>query len=233
MLLAAAQTKPVDNDFAANLQTHLRLCEDAAGKGVQLILFPEMSLTGYLLETAAQMAITPDDARLAPLQALAVKHQLTIIAGAPVRTGNQLHIGSFIFQPDGQTALYTKQFLHGDEVNYFTGSSSYNPMLHIGNERVASAICADLTHPEHPEAAHRKLATLYAAGIFYTPSGIAEAYEQLSGYAKTYRMHVLMANYSGPSCNFEAAGTSAFWNTDGKLVAALDKDSEGLLVVES
>lgn len=232
MLLAAAQLNPTDNDYAANLQQHLRLGEKAADTGAQLILFPEMSLTGYVLETAAAQAIAPGDEKLEPLQKLAVHRGVTIIAGAPVQIGKQLHIGSFIFQADGQTTFYTKQFLHGRESEFFTGSDVYNPLLLIGNQRIANAICADITHAEHPEAAQQLKPTIYAASIFYTPGGIAEAYQQLGHYARTYRMHVLMANYCGASYTYEAAGRSACWNAKGELVASLDATTEELLLAE-
>ncbi len=232
MLLAAAQLKPADNDFASNLQQHLRYCEAAAAKGAQLILFPEMSLTGYVLETVAAQAIAPGDPKLEPLQKLAVYRGITIIAGAPVQNENSLHIGSFIFQPDGQTTFYTKQFLHGRESDFFTGSNAHNPLLLTGKQRIANAICADITHAEHPEAAQLLKPTIYAASIFYTPGGIGEAYEQLAHYARTYRMHVLMANYCGASYTYEAAGRSACWNAEGELIAALDETTEGLLLAE-
>lgn len=232
MLLAAAQFKPTDNDYAANLQQHLRMSEKAADAGAQVILFPEMSLTGYVMETAAAQAIAPGDAKLQPLQQLAVRRGITIIAGAPVQNGNQLHIGSFIFQADGQNTFYTKQFLHGRESDFFTVSNAHNPLLLIGNQRIANAICADITHAEHPKAAQQLHPTIYAASIFYTPGGIAEAYEQLGYYARTYRMHVLMANYCGSSYTYEAAGRSACWNANGEVIAALDATSEGLLLAE-
>lgn len=232
MFLAAAQFKPADNDYAANLQQHLRWSEKAADAGAQLILFPEMSLTGYVLETAATQAIAPGNPKLEPLQKLAVHRGITIIAGAPIQNGNQLHIGSFIFQADGQTTFYTKQFLHGRESDFFTGSNTHNPLLLIGNQRIANAICADITHAEHPEAAQQHKPTIYAASIFYTPGGIAEAHEQLAQYARTYRIHVLMANYCGSSYTYEAAGRSACWNAKGELVASLDAGTEGLLLTD-
>ena len=45
--IAVAQTCPVKGDVDANLEDHLRLAGCAASEGAQLVLFPELSLTGY------------------------------------------------------------------------------------------------------------------------------------------------------------------------------------------
>ncbi len=56
MKIAAAQTKPIHRNIEANLAAHFHLATIAADKGVQLIVFPEMSLTGYQHESVAQLA---------------------------------------------------------------------------------------------------------------------------------------------------------------------------------
>lgn len=57
----------------------------AAELGASYLLFPELSLTGYEPDLAREMALLADDARLAPLAALAVKLQLPTTVGVPLR----------------------------------------------------------------------------------------------------------------------------------------------------
>src|SRR4051794_41969976 len=64
--VALAQIAPRLGLFEANLERHLELVEQARGQGAGLVAFPELGLTGYLLQDlAAEVAIRIDDPRLA------------------------------------------------------------------------------------------------------------------------------------------------------------------------
>jgi predicted amidohydrolase len=233
MIVAAAQTKPFKNNIQENILDHLRLIELAAQKGVQLIVFPEMSLTGYERELAETVFFYENDARLDVFKEKAILYNLVIIVGAPIKINSQLYIGAFIFIPFKEVLIYTKQFLHTGEEFFFSPSSKYNPMIELNNEIISLAICADITNSAHPKNAYDNKTTLYIASIFYTPNGIAEAYEQLSHYAKTFSMKILMSNYGGPSYNFESAGQSAFWDSNGVLIEKIENQEEELLIIHT
>lgn len=65
-----AQTNPVLGDLRANLAEHLRLADEAARGGSQLLLFPELSLTGYFLkDMALELALERGAPELAELAA--------------------------------------------------------------------------------------------------------------------------------------------------------------------
>ncbi len=233
MIIAATQTKPSDGNIEANIADHLHYIGLAAKHGVQLIVFPEMSLTGYERELAGQLAFTVEDPRLNVLKEMAVLHNMVIIAGAPVAIGQQLHIGAFAFLPDNTTTLYTKQFLHPGEEIAFTPNSNFDSVIHLGDEKISLAICADITQPVHAANAAKNRTTLYVASLFYTPGGIAEAYQQLGGYAQKHSMNILMANYSGVSYGLPSAGQSAFWDKQGTLMGAAGNEDACLLIVDN
>lgn len=234
MILAAAQTNPSDNNTEENIQQHLEMIDEAFTHGVQLIVFPEMSLTGYEREKALELAFVPDDIRVEVFREKAKNYEMIIIVGAPVMIQSELYIGSFIFQPDGSVCIYTKQFLHDGEEQFFSPGITAKTAIKIGDEKIAIAICADITNPLHPANAYKNQANLYIASLFYTPDGIEEAYQQLSRYAGVYKMNVLMSNYCGDSYGLRAAGQSAFWNSDGILKGKLTIDNEeGLLIINS
>lgn len=233
MIIAAAQTRPENKRISQNLDDHYRLIELASKNGVQLIAFPEMSITGYVRETAAQYALNENDPRIDKLRILAKAHHIIVIAGAPVQMPSGLHIGSFVFFPDNTQAIYTKQYLHGTESDYYTPNLNYNPQITLENEKVSLAICADIDHPEHAQNACKRKSKVYIPSIFFSLNGISEAYDNLSRYAKTYSLNVLMSNFTGIGWNnTESAGQSAFWNAEGQLLAGLDKDSTGLVIAE-
>lgn len=232
MKIAAAQIKPIDKNIEANIQNHLGMIELAAQQKVELILFPEMSLTGYEREKADALAFTENDARLSVLMEKAKQYQMYIVVGAPIKINAELFIGSYFFSPSGTLQIYTKQFLHDGEELYFKAGNSLNPLIEWHGEKISLAICADISHPIHAENASKVDTTLYLASIFYTPNGINEAYTQLSAYAKKYAMNILMANYIGSSYSIEAAGKSACWNKKGELISQLNGEEENLLIVE-
>ncbi|WP_348810987.1 carbon-nitrogen hydrolase family protein [Flavobacterium maritimum] len=232
MILAAAQTKPKRGDIDSNLLDHYRLIELAAVNNANLIVFPELSITGYERENAGELAFSVNDSRLHQLKKLAIEHQITIIAGAPIKINSDLFIGEFIISPDDTVSIYTKQFLHpGEEVSY-KSSFDYNPIIEMENQRISFAICADIDHPLHPEKAKENKSTLYIASIFFSPNGIPEAHQSLQSYASEHKMNVLMANFSGESYGIPSGGRSAFWNNKGELIAKMEDSNAGLLLVE-
>lgn len=232
MKIAAAQIKPIDKNIEANIQNHLGMIELAAQQKFELILFPEMSLTGYEREKANDLSFTENDTRLSVLIEKSKQYQMYIVVGAPIKINAVLFIGSFIFSPSGITKIYTKQFLHDGEELYFKAGNSLNPLIEWNDDKISFAICADISNPIHAENASNADTTLYLASIFYTPNGIDKAYTQLSDYAKKHAMNILMANYIGSSYSMVAAGKSACWNKKGELISQLNSEEENLLIVE-
>ncbi|MBF4487283.1 carbon-nitrogen hydrolase family protein [Flavobacterium sp. CSZ] len=233
MILAAAQTKPTRGDIEANLLDHYRLIELAVQNRVQLIAFPEMSITGYERENAQQLAFKKDDSRLDYLRQLAVENNIIIVAGAPIEIETKLFIGEFIITPDNSVAVYTKQFLHEGEDEFFQSSFDYNPMITIEDKKISFAICADIDNPLHSENACKKETDIYIASIFFTPNGIPNAYRDLQSYAQKHKMNVLMSNFAGESWGYPSAGQSAFWNNKGELIAQMNDSDSGLLLIEN
>ncbi|MDQ6470919.1 carbon-nitrogen hydrolase family protein [Flavobacterium sp. LHD-80] len=233
MILAAAQTKPTRGNIERNLTDHYNLIELAVENGAQLIAFPEMSITGYERADAQKLAFKKDDSRLDHLRKLASENNITIIAGAPIEIESELFIGEFVIAPDNSVSVYTKQFLHEGEDDFFESTFDYNPMITIENQKISFAICADIDNPLHPENASKKETDIYIASIFFSPNGIPNAYRDLQNYAEKHKMNVLMSNFSGESWGSPSAGQSAFWNNKGELVGQMNDSDSGLLLVEN
>ena len=233
MILAAAQTKPKRRNIASNLLDHYHLIELAAQNGANLIAFPEMSITGYERENASELAFTEDDYRIDHLKDLATDYNMVIIAGAPILIESELFIGQFVIAPNDSVSIYTKQFLHEGEDEFFQSSFSHNPMITIDDQKISFAICADIDNPLHPENAKKRETDIYIASIFFTPNGIPNAYRDLQNYAEKHQMNVLMSNFSGESWGSPSAGQSAFWNKKGELVAQMNDSDSGLLIIEN
>ena len=232
MKLATAQIQAKIGDLDYNLSNHYKMIELAAKENVDLIVFPEMSITGYCREEARELSLTETDGCLGKLKKLAFDHGMIIVAGAPVAHNNNLYIGSFVFHPFGKTELYAKQYLHAGEDDYFDSSFDFNPTVRLNKLSVNLAICADIDNPKHAENANLNGCDLYMPSIFFSAKGIEDGHTTLGKYAKQHGFAVLMSNFCGEVWNTNSGGRSAFWNEQGDLLAELPADSEGLVIVE-
>ncbi|ROM69575.1 carbon-nitrogen hydrolase family protein [Pseudomonas brassicacearum] len=228
---AAAQSISIAGDVHANLLRHQRFMQAAAEQNVQLLVFPELSLTGYERGLAADLAILPQDAVLQPLRDLARELGLTAVVGMPIRLAADapILIGALVLGADGSLGVYSKQHLHpGEEVAFAPGHGG--SMLAMGQDHIALAVCADFSHPSHAAAAAGQGATLYAAGVLITEGGYVPDTTLLQGYARQHAMTVLMANHGGATGGWESAGRSAVWGPDGSLIATAPGTGELLVI---
>ena len=231
MKFAIAQTRPKDT-VEENLRDHCRMLDIAAAHRADLIIFPEMSMTGYTRDDADELGFDVNDDRLGPIRLATASHHVIAVTGAPIRMNGALYIGSFILFPDHSQSLYIKQFLHPGEELHFSPSFDHNPLIRSGEERISLAICADIDHPDHGRQARDRQSSVYASSIFFTPAGTSKAHDRMRACASTHSMDTLISNYCGPVWNMESGGRSAFWSRQGKLVGALEADRPGLLLVE-
>ena len=221
LTIAAAQSISIAGDLTANIVWHQRFMQVAAEQGVQLLVFPELSLTGYERGLAAELAIAPEDSVLQPLRDFAQEVGVTTVVGMPVRLSEHspVLIGALVLGADGSLGVYSKQHLHpGEEVAFAPGTGG-SPLT-IGGDTIALAVCADFSHASHAAAAAQQGADLYAAGVLITENGYAPDTALLQGYAVRHSMAVLMANHGGATGGWESAGRSAIWASDGSLIAA-------------
>jgi predicted amidohydrolase len=229
LILAVAQSIAQPGNLAQNIQDHLRLAQCAAAQGAQIVVFPELSLTGYDRGLTPADALTPADTRLRPLQALADKHNMLIIVGAPILSPAGLHIGALNFLPGVGVKTYQKQYLHEGEEIAFAAGHGGDP-LQMGGQTVCMAICAEITHAQHARAAADCGAAIYAASCFITPQGYTHDAGLLQGYARAHGMAVLLANYGAATGGWAAAGRSAIWSDKGTLLACASDAGEAVVV---
>ncbi len=232
MKIAIAQTKPQKGDLQKNLHRHLEFIDQAVASGVSLIVFPELSLTGYEPTLADTLAIEPGDSRLDRLQEVSDRHQMIIGVGVPIRTEAGICISMLLFQPHQPRRVYSKKYLHVDEEPYFVAGQNF-PILELGEVRIGLAICYELSLVEHEKAAFENGANVYLASVAKTAEGVTTASGRLSGVARKYNALVLMSNCVGPSDDFLSAGGSAIWNRKGEQMTRLNDAEEGILIVDA
>jgi predicted amidohydrolase len=217
--MAAAQSTSVPLDVVSNVQNHLRFVEAAAQHGVQWLVFPELSLTGYELAAMPDLVLHADHVLLAPLREAAQRTGMAITVGAPVDSGSALpSIGAITLRPDGQHYVYAKHHLHGSETRFATAGSAQVGLQAWAGQQIASAICADTNYPSHAAQAAAAGACVYAAGILTSANGYAAEAPLWASYAREHAMTVVIANHGGPSGSYLSAGRSGIWGPDGALI---------------
>jgi predicted amidohydrolase len=232
MRIALAQLASLRADIAGNLARHEQFVQRAAVQGAEMIVFPELSLTQYEPTIAADVVMTPDDARLQGLQTLADSHEMTICVGVPLRSEAGVIIGMLMFAPGKVPQVYSKRYLHEDELPYFAPGHG-GALIESPHGDIAFAICYEISVPQHAQDAHAAGANMYIASVAKTPAGVVMAHERLSEIARTYGMTVLMANCVGECEGKPAGGKSAIWDARGERVVCLGESEEGLLIYDT
>lgn len=231
-ILVAAQCAVQAGDLVANLALHLDFMRRAGELGAELIIFPELSLSGYEPALAGALAQPGDSPLLEPLCDLAMEAGMTAVVGLPLRVPgrDKPQIAACILHPDGSRAIYTKQHLHAGEEQFFSAGQG-GELLLVEGTSVALSVCADFAHAEHPAEAAERGAQVYAASVLIGEGGYPHDSALLQAHAQRHGMAVLMVNHGGPTGCWAAAGRSALWDEQGRCVASTSGVGNRLLVV--
>jgi len=232
MRIGIGQTNPQKGDIEKNIVQHIKLLNIAIHRNADLMIFPELSLTGYEPELAKDLATTSDDKRLDVFQEICDLNKIVIGVGLPTKENDNLFISMIIFQPKRERVTYSKQYLYPTQVCHFTPGQK-QIYLNIGDSIIAPAICYDLSNPEHSKKAYEDNANIYIASVLSDVDDIDSDIKKLSAIACKYEMIVFMANFIGQSGGFECAGKTSIWNKEGNIVGQLNDKNEGLLVFDT
>jgi len=228
--IAAAQSASAKGDIAANAIRHVEFAELATRHGADAIVFPELSLTGYEPTVAAECALTADAAVLQPLREASRELQITIVAGAPLKSNEtRPYIGAIAFHSHGDATVYRKRFVHSTELGHFVASNDV-VTCPVADHVLGIAICADTSHAEHPAELRKTGATIYAAGVMMVPDDGRRAEIRMAEYARQHSILAVMANYSAESGGFPTGGRSGIWDEAGRLVAQADAQGDSLVI---
>lgn len=231
MRISVAQIESVKGDIANNIIKHKKVINLAIKNKVEVIVFPELSLTGYEPTLAKKLAINEKDNRLKEFQEIANTHSITIGLGAPTQNDSGICISLIVFQPNKAIYTYSKKYLHPDEENFFV--SGKNKTNRIGKENnIALAICYEIFVPEHPEKSLTEGVDVYIASVAKGKSGVDSAKDTLPKIAKKYSVSVLMSNAIGLSDNFVSSGGSLILSNEGEILTEFSNKNEGIMIID-
>jgi predicted amidohydrolase len=197
---------------------------------VTVLMFPELSLTGYEPDLAAELSLTETDSRLALLVGLAGEHQIEVVVGAPLKNGSaKPALGAILISAGGATRTYCKMHLGTSERAFFAAGDTPLAVV-VGGHTVGIAICADSSQPSHPQGYAERGADIYAAGVFLNAEWYATDAPRLAGYAARFRMLTVMANQAASVGTYTSVGRSAVWAPGGALLAQAEGTENALVI---
>lgn len=232
MKIAVAQLQSHAGDVSANLAKHLELVAEAASQQVDLIAFPELSLTGYEPGMALDFAVDHAQAQVqfSSLKQASEAQQIKICAGMPTRGKHKPRISTLIFSPKQTLQIYSKQILHADEYPFFEAGNQAG-IITCNGKRIALAICYEAMQPRHLQQCLALNVDVYLALVAKHEDGISEAHAYFSQVSQVEQVSVALSNNVGKCDNFVGFGRSAVWNASGVLVQQLDAKQSGLAVL--
>jgi predicted amidohydrolase len=240
--VAAWQCAPGPLDVAGNLRRLDAACADAAAQRVEVLVTPEMFITGYAI-TRAEVTRLAEDAggpTEAAVAEIARRHGLAIVYGYPERApGDRVGIdraynAATMIGPDGVVrGRHRKVHRYGDvDREQFTASPERPAAFDFGSLRVGMLICYDVEFPESVRSL-----TLDGARLVLVPTanmvGCEEVQEVLvRARACENNCGVVYANYCGVDDAFEYNGQSMICGPRGEILAQAGTRTEELVIAD-
>lgn len=208
--IAVAQPRCAAHAVAENAVTHAELIQNAQAR---VMVFPEMSLTGYELDAEV---IAPQDGRLAPIIAACAQAQTIALVGAPVPGP---YIGFLAVDHRGASVVYRKVYLHDIESDRFLPGEPV--VLEVDGWRLGLAICRDTGISEHAERTAALGIDGYVAGVVHSGDQVGLHGERARRIAADHGVWAATAAFAGPTGGgFDrTSGHSGIWSATGALLA--------------
>lgn len=228
--VALAQVEPATRDIAANLAVFDACIERAAGQGADLVIFPELALSGYACGDAffdvAEPVPGPSTGHLV---ATAKRHDVHIIWGMPERgLPGVLYNAAVLVGPEGHIGTWRKHTLPGHATDMagpgafpdrrFFRLGTRSPVFDTPIGRIGMMVCYDIFFPEIARLLTLKGADLLV-GISGSPSFERPIFEPLvQARAMENTTWVAYCNLAGRE------GETTYWG-GSRLIAPGDPET--------
>jgi predicted amidohydrolase len=234
MRVALYQCPPLPLDVTGNLQRLHQLALEA--KGADLLVLPEMFLTGYNIgvDAVSVLAEVYNGESAQQIARIAKTTGIAILYGYPERTGDgQIYNAVQLIDANGERLCnYRKTHLFGDlDRSMFSAGTDDFPIVELNGWKLGFLICYDLEFPENT----RRLA-LAGAELILVPTANMTPFDFIADVtvrARAYenQCYVAYANYCGHEGDIQYCGQSSIAAPDGSRIAQAGLD-EALIVGE-
>ena len=237
--VAVATFAPTLGDVDANTRASTELIRRARTQGADVIVLPELCLSGYAFESREEVdavAITPEHAVFSHWSTALDGRPGIVIGGFAERIPDGTFcISAAVVDENGVIAVYRKTHLWNRELLFFTPGNEVAPIVETAWGRVGVLVCYDLEFPEMPRSL-----TMRGADLIVVPTNWSRA---LSGdasdpaqvmvaraAARLNHVYVACCDRVGEERGQEFAGGSALIALDGSTLAR--QRSAGIAVAE-
>jgi N-carbamoylputrescine amidase len=235
MRLALAQIAPRLGDLEANREAVARVLAQACTHGAELVVFPELALSGYRLGGVGRETACTLDA-LAPLAEAA--SETSMLLGFHERDGDHTYNSAAYFERGSLVHVHRKlhlpQYLDFEEASLFSPGQTLRA-FDTAFGRAATLICGDAWEPGLPFVAVHD-----GARILYMPANSATQLEEVEPYwrdmtrlyARLLQCYVVFVNRVGDEDGFTFWGGSHVVDPLGEVLGEAPRLLEELLVVD-
>jgi 5-aminopentanamidase len=235
MKVGAAQINVEIGLKARNLDKCLKFLEKAAGQGIDLLVFPECALNGYVFrsfEEAFQSAEMIPGESINVLTEACQKYRINAVVGLLELDKGKLYNTAVLVSPEGLVGKYRKTHILCLGVDRFVTPGDGLPVFSLPQCKVGILICYDQRFPEPA-----RVAALKGAQIILNPANLPEGAEAFANFfnqsrACENRLFIVNANRVGEERNVRFIGLSQIIDCSGKVLAEGSASAEELLTAE-
>jgi NAD+ synthase (glutamine-hydrolysing) len=235
--LALAQINPIVGDLEGNRELILGRLQEAKANAADLVLFPELAVTGYPPE---DLLLRPGFVRAAEESVEAIAREArgtTVLVGGP-HFDRDLYNACFVLSGGEVKAVYRKRFLPNygvfDEDRYFAPGRDLILLEH-GRTLVGLTVCEDMWQPGPPATdlalGGAELLVNISASPFYVGRD-REREEMFVTRARDNSCFVAFCNTVGGQDELIFDGHSSVIDDEGTVLARAPGFEEALLVVD-
>jgi NAD+ synthase/NAD+ synthase (glutamine-hydrolysing) len=251
--IALAQINPTIGDFRGNLARHADFARQAAERGAELVVFPELSICGYPPRDLVEVPSFVAGARMA-LQELAGQFPaLPIVAGFPSpaasETGKSVMNSAALLRGGRIDFVQSKRLLPTydvyDEARTFAPAAAQE-LFTLNGRRVALTICEDAwndkafwsrrlygTDPVEDLVRAGAEIVLNISGSPFHVGKQALRRAMLASLARQHKVPVLLVNQVGGDDSLVFDGSSLALNPQGEVIATGRSFAEDLIMVDT
>lgn len=245
-----AQIDPYTGDFNKNITKHIEFIRKASDEGAELVIFPELSLTGYFLKDSVYdvgININSEEAAMfEPLYNASLSFGVSIIAGFVEKDENYNFYNSSLCISKGKIVnvhrkVYLPTYGMFEELRYFKPGDGFS-VFDINGIKSSILTCEDAWHLSSSYIAVNKGAEIIIVNSASPARGIMSGCnkfnsmkmweELLSVIAFYYRSYVIYVNRVGFEDGIGFSGGSCIFGPTGEIDERLDYLEEGSLKVK-
>ncbi len=230
MRIALYQGSPQPLDVPGNLERLQQQAQVAAERGADLLVCPEMFLTGYNIgsEAVARLAEAEDGPSAMRVVEIAQANRIAIVYGYPeLADDGRIYNSVQLIDAHGSSlGNYRKTHLFGglDRAMFSPGDNHF-PVVELNGWKVGMLICYDIEFPENA----RRLA-MAGAELIVVPTANMEPFDFICQVTVRSRAHenqcyLVYANYCGAEGEIRYCGHSSIIGPDGSILAMAGRDT--------